>query len=519
MIHKQLSRRRLLQTTGAAVLSGAVASTVEQDLSPATVQAAPLLGTRLKISKDPNLHAIRRLTFGPTPELFAHVQAIGVDAFIEEQLSPESIDDSALDAMLTAFPTLSWSNAEIFERSPLSVARKELQQATIVRALHSKRQFYELMVDFWGNHFSMYIGDGNLKGYKTTDDREVIRPYALGRFADMLKASAQSPAMLHYLDNRISKGDDPNENYARELLELHTLGVDGGYTEEDVRNAAYCLTGWSVKDHQFEYRDSWHYTEPLNILEWRTDGMSGPDSMQDGLSFLDYLAHHPKTSKFLAEKLCRRFLDDDPPKGLVRRVAKTYLDNDTEIKPMLREIFKSQAFRERGKMVGQKFRRPFEFMVATLRAVDAQIQDDKLTNAMNYLHSRLIGMGQGLFEWHPPNGYPDVMGAWANTDGLLARWNFLQEFMNGNRDGTRVKSGIAIDFPALTGDPLPQTAREMIDQLAHRLIMQDVSREDRKILLAYLVLRGRDAITETDLRYKAPQLVALLINSPYFQFR
>lgn len=510
-----LTRRQFLKSAGGL---SAVVALSDLPLAVRRVDAArvavgqSVIPLPALISDEPAAHVVRRLTFGPTPELLAHARAVGVDAFIEEQLSPDGIDDSDMDEMLAGFETLNLSNAEIFGsyREQPGLVAGELQAATLARAAYSRRQLYELMVDFWSNHFNIYIGDGAARFLKTTDDRAVIRAHALGRFADLLLASAQSPAMLYYLDNFLSTGDAPNENYARELMELHTLGVNGGYQETDILPVARCLTGWTInrRTGEFLFASRDHYTGSVQVMEWSSPGHSGPAAVQDGIDLLDYLAHHPSTARFLAQKLCVRFVSDAPPADLVESAAQVYLDHDTQIAPVLRHIFQSDAFMQ---SAGQKFRRPFELMAAGLRVLDAQISD--AGRAARALAHQLGALGQPLFGWHPPNGYPDVAGAWLSTGGLLARWDMAQSLVLGRAPG------LDIDLRALLGDTLPATAGELVDGLADRLLFQSLHPADRATLLGYIGQNESARLSLDVLRYKGPQVVALLLNSTYFQVR
>jgi uncharacterized protein (DUF1800 family) len=463
--------------------------------------------------EDLALHAARRLTFGPTPSLLDHIRAVGVDGFIEEQLNPESLDDAETEAMLANFQTLNLSTAEIYRqyRRQAGTVIGELVMATILRAIYSQRQLYELMVDFWSNHFNIFIGDGASRYLKTADDRDVIRAHAMGRFADLLLASAQSPAMLYYLDNYLSQGDNPNENYARELLELHTLGVDGGYQEADIRPTALCLSGWTFgrRTGRFEFRPQAHYPGPLRIMDWETAGRRGADAVQDGVDFLDYLAHHPGTALFLARKLCVRFVSDDPPSELVESAAQVYLENDTAIVPVLRHIFQSDAFWSSS---GQKFRRPFELMAAWFRVLDARIEPSSMKGVGKFMRYQLEQLGQPLFGWHAPNGYPDVAPAWLSTGGLLARWNMVQLLTSRHIPRS------VVDLAALVPESV-ETAGDLVDALAQRLLFQPVTAAERAALLDYLELSAADPVHHRMLAYKFPQLVALLLNSTYFQFR
>ncbi len=513
-----ISRRRFLCTAGCSALTalaplGSLASCSAGAAAPIQHREQPLSLEGSVLSDDRALHAARRLTYGPTPALIAHIQEVGVDAFVEEQLQPQELDDSLVEEMLADFQTLHLSNREIIQnyREQGGLVVGELSMATLLRAVHSQRQLFEVMVDFWSNHFNIYIGDGMVRFLKTVDDRDVIRAHALGRFADLLLASAQSPAMLFYLDNYLSRGTEPNENYARELLELHTLGVDGGYQESDIRPAALCLTGWTFarRTGEFLFRPRQHYAGPLQVMAWETPGHRGPEALRDGESLLDYLAHHPSTARFLARKLCVRFISDQPPEDLVASAAQIYLDNDTAIAPVLRHIFQSDAF---WASAGQKFRRPFELLAGALRVLDIPITEENRERMARFVRLQLRQMGQPLFGWHAPNGYPDVAGAWLSTGGLLARWNLMQSLVTGRRDG----SGVSLE--ALLPERFT-SAGELVDGLAQRLLFQPLAPEDRAVLLGYLELAEDEPVPRRLLEYKLPQLVALLLNSVYFQYR
>ena len=214
----------------------------------------------------------------------------------------------------------------------------ELRQATLMRQLYSKRQLYEIMVEFWSDHFNIFIEKGNGFYLKTVDDREVIRKHALGSFRDLVWASAHSPAMMIYLDNQANEKSHPNENYARELMELHTLGVDGGYTQKDVMELARCLTGWNVKEHfwlgDFVFKEDLHDTGEKNVL-----GLSiQPSGIKEAEQVIEMLVTHPSTAKFISTKLARRFIADDPPQELIEKAAQTFLDTKGDIKSVLRVI-------------------------------------------------------------------------------------------------------------------------------------------------------------------------------------
>jgi uncharacterized protein (DUF1800 family) len=368
------------------------------------------------------------------------------------------------------------------------------------------------MVDFWSNHFNIFIGKETDKWMKTVDDREVIRANALGKFRDMLSASAKSPAMLEYLDNRVSVKGKPNENYAREIMELHTLGVDGGYTYADIQNVARAFTGWTLMpprrpgdtagEYLFNARQ--HDSDEKTVLGV-TIPKGGDES--DGLKVLELLANHPSTAKFVSKKLVRRFVSDNPPDALVQRVAATYQKTDGDIRQMMGVILHSDEFKN---SYGQKVRRPLEFVAASMRALDVKVD----AKSSEILRGVMVLLGQPLFQWATPDGYPDYAGAWINTNGLLARWNIA---LNLTQDGGR---GISADVKTPTSQAGLKTAAEVVDYWTARLLNRAMAPADRDKVIAYLS-GGAANFTLTDqiLKTKLPGSVALVLASPDFQYR
>jgi uncharacterized protein (DUF1800 family) len=488
--------------------------------------------------------ALTRMTFGPRPGEVDRVTQLGLDKFIDQQLHPESIDDSAMDKILQDFPTLSLGYAELIlgypqpkpqakpdknatptpnatpaPKQPVPKAQRapgpaeviaELQQATLLRAIYSERQLFEVMVDFWTNHFNIYIGKEQDKWFKTVDDREVIRAHALGKFPDMLLASAQSPAMLEYLDNRVSVKGKPNENYAREIMELHTLGVDGGYTYPDIQNVARAFTGWTIApprvagDKGYVFNAKQHDTDAKTVL-----GIAIPKGggESDGLKVIDILAHHPSTAKFLATKLVRRFVSDTPPDSLVQSVAATYTKTGGDIREMLGLILHSDEFKN---SYGLKMRRPLEFVAGTLRTLGVTVSPGDA----DILRGVMTLLGQPLFQWSTPDGYPDVYGAWINTNGLLNRWNVVLNLV------TPGPKGIHADIATPTKDAKPQGAADVVDFWIARLLNRPMTAADRTKLIDYLT-DGKATFNFSDaiVRTKLPGLVALIVASPDYQYR
>lgn len=302
------------------------------------------------------LHLLRRTTFGVTSNLLADVRAAGGrQAWLDQQLDPESISDTACTAALATWPTASSdppvNHAAMGQGNSLSM--EDVVRATLARQLWSKRQLFEVMVAFWSDHLNITCPSGEVWATKAWDDEHVVRAHALGRFEDMLAASATSPAMLLYLNNAESYGKDVNENYGRELLELHTVGRDAGYDHDDIVGAARALSGLSVRNRgnggtpvdfgTFHYFPDRHYVGPVSVLGWSHPNPTAAGGMDVARSLLTYLSRHPATAERIAEKLAVRFVSDRPPAALVDRLARVYLDHETAIVPVLRALFSSPS--------------------------------------------------------------------------------------------------------------------------------------------------------------------------------
>jgi uncharacterized protein (DUF1800 family) len=408
--------------------------------------------------------ALGRLTFGPRPDEIARATELGVETWIEEQLAPEGIPDREADLRVRRFDTLTLDPAALAEVRDEN-ARRELQSSTLLRAVYSKRQLREVMVDFWGDHFSISTLKGECAWLKTIDDREVIRPHALGRFRDLLVASMHSPAMLFYLDNQVNRAGKPNENYARELLELHTLGVGAGYSQGDVQEVARCLTGWTIDRHRrrgrFAFDAARHDAGPKILLGVPIPAGGG---VRDGERVAELLLAHPVTPRFIARKLARRFVADDPLPALVAAVADTFARTDGDIKATLRTLFRAPEFTA----APPKFKRPFAYIAGALRQLGAA------TDGGQPLLDLLARMGQPLFQWPTPDGFPDRTAAWSAA--LLARWRFALALATDTIPGTRLdldglaRAAGATTLPAwldrvatlLLGTPLPAAARDAL---------------------------------------------------------
>lgn len=426
-----------------------------------TVPSAPD-GARELTPEQLRLHVARRLTHGPTPELLAHIEAVGIDGFIDEQLAPSSIDDAECDARLRPLHRIGESAASIAEREGRALlgerpgrALADLRAATVVRAVHSRRQLLEVVVGMWTDHFNIWGDFGDLRYEKVVDDRDVVRRHALGRFADLLVASAHSPAMLRYLDNHESRAEHPNENYARELLELHTLGT-GNHSERDVRDTARVLTGWSIDDQRrFRFDPDNHDTGPATVSGWSTSGRAGPSAERDGAELLVHLARHPATARNVATRIARRFVSDTPSADLVDHLSSVYLAEDTAIAPVLAATLRSAEFRSSW---GAKYRRPFEFVAATLRALGADLDARSLAED-RHLEHLLERLGHRPFSWEAPDGYPDDAAGWRSPNDVVGRWSVATLTASGH------VRAVAVDLAAHHGSLAGATVGDVADRV------------------------------------------------------
>lgn len=376
------------------------------------------------IDDTPEIHLLRRLTYGTTEAELARMQAIGADCWLDEQLEPQALDTAAVDQMLAdAFPELDRPAAELLAeyRADGNGGRlaNVLTAALLHRHLRSPAQLHERMVEFWADHFNVPQIGPAATAARIEMDRQVFRRHALGRFDELLVATAQSPAMLLYLDNFRSTAGRINENYARELLELHTVGIDGGYDEDDVVAVARLLTGWTLTRRLgFRFAARRHDSAAVSILGW--DRPAGGDPLDHGVQFLHHLARLPQTARFVCRKLAVRFVADDPGEELVDAMAGAWAAHDSAIAPVIRAMVEHPAFAG----AAPKFNRPWDFLVQTLRALDADV-DVASPLDRRALSGVIRGLGQPPFRHATPDGYPDTEADWLTAGGLLARWNLV----------------------------------------------------------------------------------------------
>ena len=458
--------------------------------------AAALAVVSAQLNAEPNAddaaieHALNRLTFGVRPGDVDRVRAMGLPAWIDQQLHPAKIDDHAAEAVL---PRLGDPPAGADQQEMRRFARQQVQTLAsekLMRAMYSDRQLQEVLVDFWFNHFNVYAAKGRTAEYLPQYEHDVIRPHVFDRFRDLLEADAKSPAMLFYLDNWLSA--DPNaadrmaqtreqriadrraraalgagrfgrrrfpitppppaanakakagkkqsrglnENYGRELLELHTLGVDAGYTQQDVINVARAFTGWTIEPRSGEFRfvPALHDAGEKVVLGHKIKAGGG---MDDGEKVLDIVASHPATAHHIAFELAQWFVADDPPKALVDRAAKRFLDTKGDVREVVKTIVTSAEFLDPA-VRGAKFKTPFELVVSAVRTTGAQVGDSRA------FVQTLQQLGEPLYMCQPPTGYKDTADAWVSAGGLVTRMNFATRLASGNMPG--------VTLPAAAGD-------------------------------------------------------------------
>jgi uncharacterized protein (DUF1800 family) len=432
--------------------------------------------------------------------------------------------------------------------NPRQVIVSELTQAKLLRAIYSERQLDEVMSDFWFNHFNVFIGKGPDHYLMTSYERDVIRPHALGKFEDLLVATAKSPAMLVYLDNFLSVGPNSdvalgiprnyprplrhrgfgarfpkspnpqankpkrsglNENYGRELMELHTLGVNGGYTQRDVTEVARVFTGWTVEKPQqgggFKFDPRMHDRGSKIVLGHKIK----ENGEKEGREVLHLLAHHPSTAKFISTKLAMRFVADDPPPALVDRMAQTFLKKDGDIREVLRTMFTAPEFWA-PTAYRAKVKTPLEFVVSAARATGAEVADAQpLVRELNQLGMPLYGM-------QPPTGYSMKAETWVSSSALLGRMNFALALAAGKLKGVQLD-----EQPLLGTETQPTDAQKSLAILETSLLAGDVSPQTHETISKQL--QGSEtrkpARDDTSRSRNIEVTTGLILGSPEFQRR
>jgi len=558
------------------------------------------------------LHALNRLAYGPRPGDVERIRAMGLEKWVDKQLNPNSIDDSALDERLDQYLTITMSAKQLLtlfprpnqvakaqgvtkeqveeqmkqqrqdavaqikptgdpniDKAQEALARMvgpgritaELAMAKLDRAIYSNRQLEAVMEDFWFNHFNVYADKGEERWYLTSYVRDTIRPHTMGKFQDLLLATAQSPAMLFFLDNWLSAdpqaiamrqeqmqmrrarfggtfadvetptpGTFPgppsfppnangnanakkperglNENYGREVMELHTVGVDAGYTQQDVIEMARTLTGWTIheprQDPEFYFNDRIHALGKMTVM-----GHTFHDGgMKDGEDALKFLAANPKTAQHISLELARHFVSDDPPQALVDRMAKTYESSGGDIRAVLHTMIYSPEFWSKD-AYRAKIKTPFELVASTARALDADVQ------VSLPLVMWTGKMGEPLFQCQPPTGYSDVAQTWVNTGALLNRLNFALAFATDHMGGAKV------DMASLMGQDASTNPEAALSKSIDVFLGGQIAPGTRQTLEARLndpqILQAR--LDDPVKQVNEGLISGLVLGSPEFQRR
>ena len=517
------------------------------------------------------LHALNRLGFGPRPGLVEQIEKTGLENWIQAQLHPENISDPVVDARLAQFPALGLTAAGLLDQyPPQGVAAKrlgmkveeyqrhlqelakqpggrnslpfkdqneivnEMMEAKMVRAVYSERQLAEQLSDFWFNHFNIFIYKDMDRWYLIPYERDAIRPHVLGKFRDLLEATAKSPAMLYYLDN--SSSADPhafdrlklhpararpgekfpqlggrrglNENYGRELMELHTLGVDGGYRQEDVIDVARAFTGWTIESPRenpaFYFDERIHDPDPKRVLGKKIKG----GGIKDGEHVLDLLAKNPRTAQHISLQLAQHFVSDDPPPVLVARMAKTFEKSKGDIRAVLTAMIYSPEFWSRAAFRA-KVKTPFELVASTTRALGADVDQPM------QLAQWVSRIGEPLYQCVPPTGYSDNAATWVGTGALLNRVNFAVALTSN-----KVR-GALVDINSLVGAEVTTNAQLALDRVESEFLAGQVSDSTRETLQKEMVeprilgAKLDDPVTHVDVGL----ITGLVLGSPEFQKR
>jgi len=445
------------------------------------------------------IHVLGRLGFGARPgEVDEVLKNGGWEAWVKLQMNPAKIDDASADRLVSQrYKFAKMSMAELQKEydgdgQNIRELHKEFPEYIVARATVSNRQFYELMCDFWRNHFCVDMPQTNDLSRAWTDadyENAVIRKNVFAHFGDMLMASAHHPAMLEYLDNKLSRANSWNENYAREVMELHTLGADRGYGNLDVQELAKVLTGWAYDDSfQFVYRPEWQQKGPKLWLGYRVN-----EGYDGGMFALTTLAVHPNTAQFISEKLCRYLVNDNPPPGLVHKVASVFRQTQGDLPKVYMAIIGSREFMSR-ENYRCKFKTPLQFVVSALRATNAKVDEPyKVTETLGK-------MGEPIYDCPDPTGYFDTAERWMDSGVLTARWQFAWDLARGDLSGVEVPDSF---FEHYKADKPEEIEQKMIEDL----IGGDAG--DRELVAL------KDAANDKDI----PKMTGIILGSPSFQQR
>jgi uncharacterized protein (DUF1800 family) len=502
-------------------------------------------------------HFLNRFSLGPTPALLKEVTEIGPEKWLDKQLEGRALPDRRLTRKLVKLGSYALTNREVMDEYVLptpdnlsqeerrrrqqlrNVPARELRDTVLLQAVYGEDQVKEVACDFFRNHFAVATDVGRVRYYATEYEREVIRNRVFGSFGDMLSASAKHPAMLDYLDNAVSRRPPTkaelkqvelrvrqqtrskeqaeqasdiaaqrglNENYARELLELHTLGVDNYYTQADVESVARILTGWTIENDGtkplgFRFSDNMHAGGNKKVLR-KTIKENSKQPLAEGEELLDMLVKHKGTSEFIAWKLCRHLVNDSPDEKMVARVAMVFRKSKGDLRKVYLAIATDEEFYA-PRNIRAKFKRPFEFVVSALRATDAEIDD------CSRIHTALGAMNEQLYLCKDPTGYYDQAEAWLDPGAFAVRWKFSRDLLQGKIDGVKVSPAIYDEL----NDSEPATWNGL---LLERFLPSGAAGETRaalgKTLREYIQLGYNSHVEEL-----APALISIILGSPDFQ--
>lgn len=470
------------------------------------------------LSWNPSAHLLSRFAFGATPADRSDPSVADPDAWWANQVSIAAASPgySGHAGVAAIGPMLALSPAEV-QAKLITLGRAygwdaldQLNRVTLGLQVWSPAQLYECIVDFFANHLNITCYNGDVWNTRHAFDRDVIRANALGKFSDMLAASAKHPAMLYYLNQAESNKTAVNENYGRELLELHTVGLN--YTEADVKNSAAILTGRTVNSTNwtYQYNQNLHVVGPITVLGFSHPNSTAAGGEAAGNQYVDYLAHHQLTAQRLARKLCIRFVSDTPSASLIAQVAQVYLDNDTAILPTIFAILRSDEF---WASRGAKTRRPTENAVATARIIGAQASGS-IRTALDPVRWFVYLMGNDPLGYGPPPGYPDLAVNWRSAGNLLLTWNVHRALVQN-----WWTSWAAVSATALLGGQVPATSGAAIDLLAQTVVGQPLTATDRQTLSTYLGEPATTPYASSRAKSMLAGLVILLLDSPYHALR
>lgn len=496
------------------------ASALTFGCEPSTDLAAALPADATREDARLENHVLARTGYGADAWSQARIEELGVTAYIDEQLAPATIPDPAIDALLASRPTLALGYEQLVDAYPLDGERAavplvELLEMKILRGVHSRRQLEQVLVDFWFDHFNVFAVDAIGLHAVVPYERDAIRPHVLGRFEDMLRAVARSPAMLHALDNDRSTREGfvfmgelrgLNENFARELLELHTVGRDGGFEQQDVVEVARAFSGWTIGPPAL--------AEPGGFLFWSAAHDADAKSLMGGLAIpagggredgdrvITWLATHPRTAHHLCTKLVVRFVDESAPPSPVAACASAFLAGGGDLRAATRAVLNSPEFLDAAR-AGRKVKRPLQFVASLARASRMPVEGIDLPGSSYTLLDLLVHfldlMGEPLYRAHPPTGFPDDSAHWASAGSFVSRLKLI----DGIAAADRV---LGIDWGTTGGSDT-----EIVDAVARRLLPGGIAPPTRLAVLAHL---ERYAMAPSEVRTR--EAAVLLLSSPEF---